>query len=366
MLSSFNPRSLLASLFCAFLVFSFNSLSSESASVLASWLLSSDGVLKLRTTPRSKLDAYYQAGFGGIGDRIWIDFPGELSKPRKIVGNGPVKEIRLGKPYQGSTRLVVEFHTDVFLNPSELKLLGTSPSLWHLDLVGLNTNGLRDIGEGQLIKNFSSVSSSSKNTLITNLNYQNNYSPSISLPRGKFKVVIDPGHGGPDSGAVGLNGLKETDVVLGISKDVASFLSQKGVIVKLTRRKNIDLDLTERVLIANRSNADVFVSIHANASRGYRRDVSGIETYFFTGSRGRSLASKIQNELVALPGGSPDRGVRQSRFFVIRKTNMPAALVEVGFVTGRLDAMLLSQQNHKKEIALAISNGILKYLKETY
>ena len=186
------------------------------------------------------------------------------------------------------------------------------------------------------------------------------------MPRGKYKIILDPGHGGPDSGAVGINGLRETDVVLDISKIVARFLSEKGVIVQMTRTREIDLDLEDRVLMANRANADAFISIHANASRGYRRDVSGIETYFFSGYRGKKLASKIQTELVAVPGGSPDRGVRQNRFFVIRNTNMPAALVEVGFVTGRLDSSLLSNSSHRRVVAFAISKGILRFLQETY
>ncbi len=338
--------------------------SSNAASVLASWLLTSEGTLKLRTSPSSKLDAYFQSGYGSIGDRVWIDFPGELIKPRKLKGNGPVKEIRLGKPYKGSTRLVIEFQPQVSLNYSQLKLLGTSPNLWELDLKGLNTNGLRSIGEGDLFPKISS----SKVQLKT-LPLINDPSEKKSLPyvqRDKYLVVIDPGHGGPDTGAVGIDGLRETDVVLDISKKVAKHLSKQGVIVRLTRDRNIDINLEKRVLIANRLKADAFISIHANATRGYRRDISGIETYFYSGVRGRQLASEIQTELVALPGGSPNRGVRQNRFYVIRKTDMPAALVEVGFVTGRLDSRLLSQLNHRKEISFAIAKGILQFLKETY
>ncbi len=352
-------------LFFALLVPPFIPLPSKAASVLASWLISNDGVLKFRTSPRARLDAFFQPGFGAIGDRIWIDFPGELTRPRKIKGNGPIKEIRLGKPYLGKTRLVIEFEPYVSLKPSQLELFGTTPNLWQLNLVGLNTAGLKSIGEGELIKH-------SKSSFVNNnlpplpSNYQSNISALPRLQKGKFKVVLDPGHGGPDSGAVGINGLKETDVVLDISKKTARLLSEQGIIVKLTRDKNIDLNLTDRVLIANRANADAFISIHANASRGYRRDISGIETYFFTGYKGKKLASDIQKELISLPGGSPDRGVRQNRFFVIRKTNMPAALVEVGFVTGRLDANLLSQETHRRAISFAISKGILNYLKETY
>ena len=88
-------------------------------------------------------------------------------------------------------------------------------------------------------------------------------------------VVLDPGHGGPDPGAIGIGGIRETDVVLEVSKMVKNLLSEKVVKVRLTRKTEIDLDLSPRANFANNINADVFVSIHANASRGKRRDING-------------------------------------------------------------------------------------------
>ena len=99
---------------------------------------------------------------------------------------------------------------------------------------------------------------------------KNNYGY-LKLPevkRDKFEVVIDPGHGGPDPGAIGIGGIRETDVVLEVSKIVKKLLSEKGVKVRLTRTNEVDLDLPPRVSIANNMDADIFVSIHANASRG--------------------------------------------------------------------------------------------------
>ncbi len=351
-------------IFIPLLLSLFNVLPLKAASVLAAWVVTSDGVLKLRTSSYAKLNAYYQSGYESFGDRLWIDFPGELTQPRTLNGNGPIKEIRLGKPFKGNTRLVVEFSKDVSLDPAQLKLLGKSPTLWELNLVGLDSANLKSFGEGKIIKTTSSsyVSSSRNRFLSSKVNI--NDLPNVEV--GRYKIIIDPGHGGPDAGAVGIRGLRETDVVLEISKQVSSYLSAKGVQVLMTRKKEIDVDLHERVTFANKSSADVFVSIHANATRGYRRDVSGIETYYFGGAKGRTLATKIQNELINVAGGSPNRGVRKSRFFVIRHTHMPAALVEVGFVTGRLDARLLSQENYKKEIAFAIAKGILEFLKEGY
>ena len=130
----------------------------------------------------------------------------------------------------------------------------------------------------------------------------------------------------------------------------------------LTRIKEIDLDLTPRVSFANNTDADVFVSIHANASRGKRRDINGLETFYFRGWKGRLLAKKIQKQILRVSPGSPDRGVKQGRFYVIKNTRMPAVLVEIGFLTGRLDARRLEKKSHRKRIATAIAKGILEYL----
>ena len=93
-------------IFCSNL---FITLPLKSASALAAWALTSNGSLKLRTSSGAKLDAFYQSSTADKGERVWIDFPGELSRPRTIKGNGSVKEIRLGKPTKGKTRLVIEF-----------------------------------------------------------------------------------------------------------------------------------------------------------------------------------------------------------------------------------------------------------------
>ena len=124
----------------------------------------------------------------------------------------------------------------------------------------------------------------------------------LNLPdvqQGKYLVVLDPGHGGPDPGAIGVNGLRESEIVLDVSKKVGAYLSQKGVRVRLTRSTEKDLDLPPRVKIANNLRADAFVSIHANASRGFRKDINGLETYYFSSySGGLPLAQKIQNEIL--------------------------------------------------------------------
>jgi N-acetylmuramoyl-L-alanine amidase len=186
------------------------------------------------------------------------------------------------------------------------------------------------------------------------------------VPRGRFKVVIDPGHGGPDPGAVGIGGLRETDVVLDVCLQMARLLQARGVQVLMTRTSEVDVDLPPRVSLANSSGADLFVSVHANALSMARPDVNGIETFYFEGAgvRSRRLAAALQEQMLAISPGSPDRGVRTGRFFVIRRTVMPSALVEMGFVTGELDSRRLADPNFRRRMALALSAGILNALQE--
>ena len=346
----------LASLLFVFNVFN---LPVKSSSALAAWVLKSDGVLELKTKSDAKLKAYFQKANKSYGDRFWIDFKGELSNPRTIKGNGPIKEIRLGKPVQGLTRLVIEFESNKKINPHNWKLIGIDKNNWRIKLAAFPKNDFQTISEGSF---------SSSNNLKKRSDYFVNLKNNIALAnlpnvkKNKFYVVIDPGHGGPDSGAIGIGGLRETDVVLDVSKIVTNILNKKGVKVKMTRTNEIDLDLGPRVSMANNTKADIFVSIHANASVGKKRNINGLETFYYSGWKGRLLAEKIQKQIIKVSPGSPDRGVRRGSYFVIKQTNMPAVLVEIGFVTGKLDGSRLSKDMHRERVAYAIARGILEYL----
>ena len=331
----------------------------KSSSALAAWALKTNGVLELRTKSNTNLKAYFQKANQIYGDRFWIDFQGELKKPRTIKGNGQIKEIRLGKPKKGKTRLVIEFKEDTYLTPLTWKMVGLDQNRWRIKLFTPKYS-FKKIGEGFVrknkIKNRQNQSSSYKRNKV------HDYLQLPNVEQRKFSVVIDPGHGGPDPGAIGIGGIRETDVVLEVSKIVKKLLSEKGVKVTLTRKNEVDLDLPPRVSFANKTDADIFVSIHANASRGKRRDINGLETFYFRGWRGRLLAKKIQKQILRVSPGSPDRGVKQGRFYVIKNTRMPAVLVEIGFLTGRLDARRLEKAAHRKRVAYAIAKGILEYL----
>ncbi|MBL1174717.1 MAG: N-acetylmuramoyl-L-alanine amidase [Pantanalinema sp. GBBB05] len=182
------------------------------------------------------------------------------------------------------------------------------------------------------------------------------------VPSGRLVVVVDPGHGGPDPGAVGIGGLQEKEIVLDIGIKVANLLQQQGIQAVLTRQDDRDLDLEPRVQMAEQVNATAFVSIHANSISLSRPDISGLETYYY--QSGAELAQAIHQNVLAATG-IPDRRVRTARFYVLRRTSMPSVLVEVGFVTGRDDALRLSDPAYRSQMAEAIVRGILQYLQRS-
>ena len=330
-------------------------------SALAAWRINRSGALELRTPPGTSIEAFFEEGRGLVGPRLWIDLPGAPSRSRSVRGNGAIREVRVGRPSDNTTRLVVEFRPGTKLDPAQLRLVGTSADRWQMEL-GSGVSGLDPFGEGDL----DAPSTPSWRARPPAAVVPSGPMPSVeglpSVPVGRYKVVIDPGHGGPDPGAVGINGLRETDVVLDVSLQVAQILQAKGVQVLLTRTSEVDVDLPPRVALANNSRADLFLSIHANALSMSRPDVNGIETFYFQDGPSRRLAEAVQLQMLRVSPGSPDRGARPGRFFVIRRTVMPAALAEMGFVTGQLDSPRLADPAFRRRMAVAIATGLLNYL----
>ncbi len=332
------------------------------ASALAAWRITAEGTLELRTPPGIGLQAFFEEGRFGQGPRVWIDLPGAPQRSRTVGGNGLIRQVRVGRPNDSTTRLVVEFRPGTRLDPRNLRLVGTSSERWQM-VFGPNLGPLEPIGEGDLE---ASALPSWRARPPQEFERARGPLPSAEalpeVPRGRYRVVIDPGHGGPDPGAVGINGLRETDVVLDVSLQVAQLLQAKGVEVLLTRTSEVDVDLPPRVALANNNRADLFLSIHANALSLSRPDVNGIETFYFQDGRSRRLAEAVQTQMLRVAPGSPDRGARPGRFFVIRRTVMPSALAEMGFVTGELDSPRLADPAFRQRMAVAIATGLLNYL----
>lgn len=196
-------------------------------------------------------------------------------------------------------------------------------------------------------------------------------------PTGR-RIVVDPGHGGHDPGATHY-GLRESDVNLAVALRLRDLLRAQGAEVILTRDSDRAAvpdaaaagmtpyereraELSWRTDMANEAAADLFVSIHANASASAA--AAGIETYWcpynFNALQARSLAEHLQAQLVALLG-RPDRGVREETFYVNCYTEAPSALVEIGFVTNPEENRLLASAAYQQAAAQALLRGILTY-----
>ncbi|MGB5969049.1 MAG: N-acetylmuramoyl-L-alanine amidase [Spirulinaceae cyanobacterium] len=195
-------------------------------------------------------------------------------------------------------------------------------------------------------------------------NTPNNTQPQTPLPtvpQGTALVAVDPGHGGKDPGAIGISGLREKDVILPIAREIAQYLEQQGVRTLMTRSDDTFISLQGRTDLANRAGADLFVSVHANAISLDRPDINGLETYYY--SSGQQLAQTIHRSVLQNVDIA-DRGVRTARFYVLRNSAMPSVLVEVGFVTGGVDAANLSNPNFRSQMAQAIARGVLEYIQQ--
>lgn len=189
---------------------------------------------------------------------------------------------------------------------------------------------------------------------------QPNPLPRPTTPNSRLVIVIDPGHGGPDPGAIGRGGIQEKDMTLAVARQVAALLQQQGIQAILTRSDDRNVELQPRVDIAERADATLFVSIHANSINLSRPDVNGAEVYYYGSGASQVLAQTLQRTIIQDTGMS-DRGVRTARFYVLRNTTMPSVLIEMGFVTGRDDAPRLSNPAFQSRMAAAIVRGILQY-----
>ncbi len=186
--------------------------------------------------------------------------------------------------------------------------------------------------------------------------------PQNTGDRRRGVILVDAGHGGRDPGAVA-NGVREKDIVLPISLILGQSLQSMGYTVYYTRTNDVEIDLEPRVALAERVNADVFVSIHANSLASLNSAVNGVETFHARGSTlGRELASYVQSQIIASTGAN-DRNAKAAGFYVLARTSMPAILVETGFVTNPREAANLSDPNYQKRMAEAIAKGIDQFMR---
>ena len=167
-------------------------------------------------------------------------------------------------------------------------------------------------------------------------------------------VVIDAGHGGKDGGSV-WNGLIEKKLCLDVAKRVETALQSRGLKTVMTRRTDTFLELSQRARLANRVPSSIFVSIHFNGSR--KTIISGGEVYYRS-PRGRTLAAGISRSMKSRVTGGV-RGIFHGDYKVLRETNMPAVLVECGYISNKREAARCATPAHRQKLADAIVNGIL-------
>jgi N-acetylmuramoyl-L-alanine amidase len=178
-------------------------------------------------------------------------------------------------------------------------------------------------------------------------------------------VIIDPGHGGYDLGA-SVQSTYEKSLTLSTAMLVKKYLSQKGYKVIMTRTKDVYLSLKERAEIANKTRGKLFVSVHFNADKNLA--ASGIEVFYYNGTNkwrtrcSKKLAECALSSLLS-ETKAPSRGVKAGNFHVIRETEMPAVLIEAGFITHSQERGHLKDLRYRDKLAKAISKGIEEYFK---
>ncbi len=298
-------------------------------------------------------------------DEIWIEAP--LRAPQESSEDAPLQQVRAGQNTLRRARIVLDLNARM---------------AWHRTFQ--LENPFRIVTDVYLSKGDS----------------EGGGAPGNFDRRPVRRVVIDPGHGGKDPGARASGGVLEKDVVLRIGRDLRDGLKRAGFEVFMTRDKDLYLTLEERAARANARAADLFVSIHANASRN--RKTHGVETYLLDTRYDRQTArvaarengttidqlSELQKILASLRLGYNERfaarlaqdihqslvsslrgsyqttldlGVKRGPFLVLFMADMPAILVEVGFLSNRAEARRMKSKAFASMAAAGIADGILRY-----
>ena len=170
-------------------------------------------------------------------------------------------------------------------------------------------------------------------------------------------VVIDAGHGGFDRGGIRSNIIPEKGVALDVARRLRSYLAEAGFRTVMTRSSDTFVTLDRRVGTANSQRRAIFISIHFNSAP--RRGASGIET-FYASARAKRLASLIQRNAMKTTSGE-NRGIKRARFYVLRRSRIPAVLIECGFLTNPQDARRASRAAWRDQLARQIARAIIQY-----
>ena len=317
----------------------------------------------------------------GLPARIYVDLAG--TRLAKGVGgstpadNPCIQQIRVGQFDFGVVRVVLDMKMACEARVSLL----TAPSRLIIEVRAPNLETAR-------------VTQAREKTLPRQ-------KPAAPAGSGLRKIVLDPGHGGKDTGAIGVSGLMEKDVVLAVAKKLAAKLrSEMGIEVVLTRENDTFIPLEERTAIANREGADLFISLHTNASPNPQ--ARGIETYYLNNTDDEaarrlaarengtsyqnvsdiqlilsdliqsakledsvSLAHHLQSSLIGYTGKRlgevKDLGVKSALFYVLVGARMPAVLAEIFFISNKSDARWLAGESNQDSIVEGLFQGIKRF-----
>lgn len=198
-----------------------------------------------------------------------------------------------------------------------------------------------------------------------------------SLPLTGKTIVIDPGHGGPDGGAKGIDGTQEKGISLAVSEKLRDYLQQSGALVYLTREEDKDLadadtdglsrrkseDIRKRLQFIHDQEADFFVTIHLNAIPSPRW--SGAQTFYYSKfPESKHLAQMIQAEIVRNLENTDRAALSINGIYLLKYAEIPGSLVEIGFLSNEEERELLKQEDYQRQMAGSIYEGILRYMTE--
>ena len=334
----------------------------------------------------------YEAHRLSSPDRIYFDLRDTRLAPELLgksieIGDAFVGRIRMAQPVAGMTRVVLETKSNstfsVSLEPNPYRLVV------EVRKIGATSKGAVNL--------FPNASEAEKNKLAIVVPPPTKEDSQLRARVPKMRIVVDAGHGGWDLGTVGRRGLLEKDLVLEISQRLGKLLeSRLGMDVIYTRPDDNYITLDDRASIANQSQADLFVSVHANYSD--LPSARGVETYYTNlfsapGSKdvdthastakppaiaslspadlherieqSRHLAASVQRSLYgtlsAQNPGLRDRGIKEAGFVVLTESAMPGVLAEVSFVSSPTDEQKLRSDGYREQIAEALYRGIARY-----
>ncbi|MFF2752144.1 SH3 domain-containing protein [Psychrobacillus sp. NPDC058041] len=295
--------------------------------------------------------------------RGWIQ-ASELSNGSPIQLINGRTEVRNGQNYL------------VWSKPSKFKLTYTMPSSNVLRIYG-NLSQINEIKSKITGVDSMKVEQVTGGTSVLLITFNANYTYTIRdadkeltikiVPKGLVgkKIIVDAGHGAKDPGAVGPNKTKEKDVTLATAKALKAELEAAGATVLLTRSTDVFLELNERTDIANKSDYDAFISIHADS---FNATSKGTTTYYnatvnFNGPKSLALANSIQSDLVKTIG-TYNKGVKEQVFYVNRMNELPSVLIELAYISNPTEEAQLASVAFQKNAASGIRKGLEKYFNQ--